>query len=99
MIVIVHFKFKDNDIHRAARCAGVGVLMSPTHLLRAWGHGRCVKPCTMERSLKRVLDYKLVFECLADGSNGLIPLHTLTARWPTQQEAEGMLISMWLNSN
>lgn len=39
--------------------------------------------------LKRVLDYKLVFDCLADGSNGMIPLQVLSARWPRGEEEEG----------
>lgn len=43
----------------------------------------------MEPTLKRVLDYKLVFDCLADGRNGLVPLQVLSARWP-RVEAEGM---------
>lgn len=39
--------------------------------------------------MKRVLDYKLVFDCLADGSNGMVPLHVLSARWPKGEEATG----------
>ena len=41
-------------------------------------------------SLKRVLDYKLVFDCLADGSNGMVPLQVLSARWPKTEACAGM---------
>ena len=43
----------------------------------------------MERILKRVLDYKLVFDCLADSSNGMVSLHVLSARWPREEEETG----------
>ena len=39
---------------------------------------------SMESPLKRVLDYKLVFDSLCD-SNGMVRLETLTARWPTSE--------------
>ncbi len=37
--------------------------------------------------LKRVFDYKLVFDSLCD-SNGMVRLETLTARWPISQTSE-----------
>lgn len=36
----------------------------------------------MESSLKRIVDYKLLYDSLADPSNGMIKLATLTTRWP-----------------
>lgn len=36
----------------------------------------------MESSLKRIVDYKLLYDSLADPSNGMIQLATLTTRWP-----------------
>ena len=36
----------------------------------------------MAFSLKRVVDYKLLYDSLADPSNGMIKLMTLTTRWP-----------------
>ena len=36
----------------------------------------------MESSLKRIVDYKLLYDSLADPSNGMIQVATLTARWP-----------------
>ena len=36
----------------------------------------------MEPSLKRIVDYKLLYDSLADPSNGMIKLATLTTRWP-----------------
>ena len=32
-----------------------------------------------------------MFDCLADGSNGKVPLRVLTARWPRGEEAGGEL--------
>ena len=40
-----------------------------------------------------MLDYKLVFDCLADGSNGMVPLHALSARWPRKEEEIGGEVS------
>ena len=45
----------------------------------------------MDTTLKRVLDYKMVFDCLSDGSNGMVSLHVLAARWPRGEELEGEL--------
>ena len=36
----------------------------------------------MAFSLKRLVDYKLLYDSLADPSNGMIKLTTLTTRWP-----------------
>ena len=36
----------------------------------------------MAASLKRIVDYKLLYDILADPSNGMIQLATLTTRWP-----------------
>ena len=36
----------------------------------------------MEFSLKREVDFKLLYDSLADPSNGMIKLTTLTTRWP-----------------
>ena len=36
----------------------------------------------MASSLKRIVDYKLLYDSLADPSNGMIQLATLTTRWP-----------------
>ena len=36
----------------------------------------------MAVSLKRIVDYKLLYDSLADPSNGMIQLTTLTTRWP-----------------
>ena len=36
----------------------------------------------MASSLKRIVDYKLLYDSLADPSNGMIHLATLTTRWP-----------------
>ena len=36
----------------------------------------------MAASLKRIVDYKLLYDSLADPSNGMIQLATLTTRWP-----------------
>lgn len=36
----------------------------------------------MATSLKRIVDYKLLYDSLADPSNGMIQLATLTTRWP-----------------
>lgn len=52
----------------------------------------------MDGVLKRVLDYKLVFDCLADESNGMVLLQVLSARWPRRggeetEEGEGVSCS------
>ena len=41
----------------------------------------------MASPLKRVVDYKLLYDSLADPSNGMINVTTLTARWPKDQLA------------
>ena len=40
----------------------------------------------MASSLKRVVDYKLLYDSLADPSNGMIKLTTLTTRWPNSRD-------------
>lgn len=37
----------------------------------------------MEEKLKRVLDFKLVYDCLAEACSGLVRLDTLLSNWPT----------------
>lgn len=44
----------------------------------------------MESSLKRTLDYKLLFDILAD-RNGLVKLQTLESLWPSDLSAPPML--------
>lgn len=44
----------------------------------------------MESSLKRTLDYKLLFDILAD-RNGLVKLQTLESLWPSDLSASPML--------
>lgn len=39
--------------------------------------------CNMEKKLKRVLDFKLVYDCLAEACSGLVRLDTLLSNWPT----------------
>lgn len=36
----------------------------------------------MENKLKRVLDFKLVYDCLAEASSGMVSLETLLYNWP-----------------
>ena len=43
--------------------------------------------------LKRLLDYKLLFDCLADEKSGKISVHTLSARWPKESESQGMKLT------
>lgn len=40
-------------------------------------------------SLKRLLDYKLLFDCLADEATGKISVPNLSIRWPRDSEAKG----------
>ena len=44
----------------------------------------------MAFSLKRVVDYKLLYDSLADPSNGMIRLTTLTTRWPKDAATSGL---------
>lgn len=44
----------------------------------------------MAFSLKRVVDYKLLYDSLADPSNGMIKLTTLTTRWPRDLAASNL---------
>ena len=55
----------------------------------------------MAFSLKRVVDYKLLYDSLADPSNGLIKLTTLTTRWPKDPASSGLprgLVEQWRSS-
>lgn len=36
----------------------------------------------MEKKLKRVLDFKLVYDCLAEACSGLVRLDTVLSNWP-----------------
>ena len=52
----------------------------------------------MASSLKRVVDYKLIYDGLADPSNGMIRLTTLTTRWPRDLAASKLprgLLEQW----
>lgn len=54
----------------------------------------CHSPPTtgnMETKLKRVLDFKLVYDCLAEACSGLVRLDTLLSNWPPNTLALGKL--------
>jgi hypothetical protein len=48
----------------------------------------------MEKSLKRGLDFRLVYDCLAD-SSGLVRLELLLSHWPADTVASGACENFW----